>query len=76
MGMSEDDRIRSKNRHQNEAFELYESLKFMRYNLAHIMKYAELAIANSSDPIRIEVYNTMISIARSSSGKQEGNPNK
>ena len=65
MGFSEDYRIRSKNRHQNEAFDLYEGLKLMGYNNAEIIHYAEFAKQNVQDPFRNEVYNTMIHIVRS-----------
>ena len=69
MGMSEDDRIRRKNRHLNEAHELIEGLKTMGYDSAYIARYAQFAITNGSCPFRNEVYNTMIRIVRSSSGQ-------
>lgn len=37
----------------------------MGYDSAYIQKYAEFAIANSTDSFRNEVLNTMISIVRS-----------
>jgi hypothetical protein len=65
MGMHEDDRIRSKNRAQNEAFDLIEGLKYMGYSSSDILKYAKLALELTSDQSRINVFNTMISIVRS-----------
>jgi len=65
MGMSDDDRIRHKNRHQNEAFDLYEGLKAMGYDHAYMIKYAKFAQDACTDPFRFEVLNTMVSIVRS-----------
>lgn len=65
MGMNEDDRIRYKNRYQSEAFDLYEGLKVMGYDHAHMIKYAEFALANTIDLSRSEVLNTMMYIVRS-----------
>jgi hypothetical protein len=65
MGFSEDDRIRSKNKHQNEAFELYEGLKAMGYDHAYMIKYAKFAQETCTDSFRFEVLNTMVSIVRS-----------
>lgn len=64
MGFNEDDRIRHKNRYQTEAFEIYEGLKAMGYDHAYMIKYAEFALVNCTDPFRSEVLNTMISIVR------------
>jgi len=69
MGMSEDDRIRSKNRHQNEAFDLYEGLKAMGFDHTSMIKYAEHAMTTNDNHYRFEVLNTMISIVRSLDAK-------
>lgn len=70
MGFSEDDRIRNKNRHQNEAFDLYEGLKAMGYDNAYVIKYAEFALQHTEDPFRIKVLDTMIHIVRSLDEKE------
>ena len=67
MAFFEDERIRNKNRYQNEAFEIYEGLRAMGYDYAYIIQYAELAKETCTDPYRSEVLNTMISIVRSMS---------
>lgn len=64
MGFSEDDRIRHKNRFQTEAFQIYEGLKVMGYDHTYMIKYAELALQDCTDPFRSEVLNTMIYIVR------------
>lgn len=64
MGFSEDDRIRHKNRHINEALEIYEGLKAMGYDHTYMIKYAQFAQQNCTDPFRFEVLDTMISIVR------------
>ena len=73
MGMSEDDRIRAKNKKSNEAYSLYEGLKAMGYDHAYIIKYGEFALTNTNDPFRSEVINTMVSIVRSLDEKVNNN---
>lgn len=62
MGFFEDDRIRNKNRHYDEAFEIYEGLKAFGYSNQEILEYAKFALDNTDDPYRNKVFNTMISI--------------
>ena len=66
MGMSEDDRIRNKNKNQNEAFELYESLKALGYDDTYIIKYAQFAQSSPSDSSRFDMMRIIISIAQRS----------
>lgn len=70
MGFSEDDRIRSKNRAANEAYELYEGLKVMKYSDSDVIRYAQFAIQNTSDNYRNNIYLAMIRIARSKNGQE------
>lgn len=69
MGHSEDDRIRNKNRHQNEAFSLIEDLRAMGYDNAYIAQYVDFAITSCTDSFRNEVYLTVKSILRSQDEK-------
>lgn len=69
MGFSEDDRIRSKNRVHNDAYELYQDLIAFKYSHQNIIDYANFALVNCTDSYRSEVLNTMISIVRSSNAQ-------
>jgi hypothetical protein len=64
MGFSEDDRIRSKNKDQNEAYRLYEALQNLGYSYDDIMRYADFAMQDCSDQSRNNILNIMIRIAR------------
>lgn len=64
MGFSEDDRIRAKNRKHNEAWQIYEDLKALGYDNTYIEQHARLALEAETNPFRIEVFNTMISIVK------------
>lgn len=72
MGFSEDDRIRSKNKIQNEAYKIYEDLKAFGYDNDYIIKYAQFALTTSNDNFRNDVLNKIIDLARS---LNEGNSN-
>ena len=65
MGFFEDDRIRNKNKHHNEAFELYKGLKSIGYSHQEIIKYAQLALNNINDSYRNNVYKAIILLVRS-----------
>lgn len=65
MGNSEYDRIRNKNKFENEAFDLYQDLKSIGFSNGEIIKYANFAMQNGSDFSRNEIYSKMILIVRS-----------
>lgn len=69
MGISEDDRIRSKNRVQNEAYNLYEGLKLIGYTDEYVVKYIQLAISSCTDHFRLKVLNQILSNIRGSNEK-------
>ena len=64
MGFAEDDRIRHKNKRQNEAFEIYESLTMMGYSPKDIIRYAELALSSTENSERLAIFPIVISIAK------------
>ena len=64
MGFSEDDRIRVKNKIHNEAFEIYENLKYLGYDNELIIKYAAFASQVTKDSFRNDIYTEVIKIVR------------
>lgn len=64
MGFSEDDRIRAKNKKHQVAYEIYEGLVTAGFSPNDIVQHAELAMQNTQDSFRYEVYNTIISIVK------------
>ena len=62
MGMSEDDRIRSKNVAYNDAYKLFEDLSAVGYKPDFIHRYALLASQTTTCPIRSEVYKRLLSL--------------
>ena len=77
MGSSEDDRIRSKNRYQNEAWKIYEEMLAAGHDINYILSNAEFTLSNATDPYRIEVMNTMIHfVRRINEGVKKNNTNK
>lgn len=57
MGMSEDDRIRSKNRVHNEAFDIVSNLKEMGFSAKEMRANLESALnVSASDRIRNDIY--------------------
>lgn len=69
MGFHEDDRIRAKNRVHNEAYEIVEGLRELKYTSGDIVRYAEFAMKSTSDSNRIEIYHEMIRISGRSNEK-------
>lgn len=63
--MYEDDRIRHKNRKNQEAWDLVEGLRAMGYDNAYIIKYANFALSTCTDSFRNEVYLTVKNIVGS-----------
>lgn len=63
MGFSEDDRIRHKNRHHNEAYKIYEGLKALGFSQKEIIEQSQLIIQTQQDPFRNEVYSVIIKLA-------------
>lgn len=63
MGFNEDDRIRSKNRVINCAFEIYDGLYAMGYSAADIKAHAEFKMQTEADPRRNDIYMAVIDIA-------------
>lgn len=72
MGFYEDDRIRNKNRAQNEAYETYEALKTI-YDDSYIIKYTQFALSSTNDPFRTEVLNIITRIAKGRSNETPSN---
>ena len=66
---NEDDRIRSKNRTINCAFEIYDSLHAMGYSSADISAHATHKMQTETDFYRNEIYLAVIDIARSQDEK-------
>ena len=62
MGTSEDERIRHKNRHYNEAADMYQGMKEMGFSHADIMKHAKDSLEKSIDSSRSDVYRAMINM--------------
>ena len=63
MGLAEDDRIRSKNRTINCAFEIYDGLYAMGYSAANIKAHVEFKMTTETDFHRNEIYLAVIDIA-------------
>jgi len=73
MGFNEDDRIRSKNRTINCAFEIYDNLYAMGYSAADIKAHAEYKMTTETDSRRNEIYLAVIDIAGRSNEGSKGN---
>lgn len=63
MGFSEDDRIRAKNKVNNEAFDMLEGMKQMGFSNDEIKRNLQTALTSPDiDSFRIDVFNTMLKI--------------
>ena len=62
MGFVENDRIKSKNKHIEQAFAIYGDLLKIGFSDIDVVRYAKLASSNTSDPFRNKIFNTIISI--------------
>lgn len=60
--MSEDQRIRDKNKVHNEAYELYESLRAMNYSDGDITRHLQLCLSTSQDDFRNKIYLSALKI--------------
>jgi hypothetical protein len=67
MGMYEDDRIRSKNRIHNEAYELFESMRAKGYTDGDIKSVC--ASVEPGDEYRNEIYSMILKIIGGSHGE-------
>ena len=66
MGFNEDDRIRSKNKLHNEAYEEYLKLKSQGYTDEDVTYYCQTQLDNTSTNTRNEMYSTIMKIVGSS----------
>ena len=62
MGFNEDDRIRNKNKHHQEAFDLFEGMKAMGFSYQEIINHAQEALKTSTDEYRNDVFRAMLRI--------------
>ena len=69
MGFYEDDRIRSKNRVHQDAWDTVENFRFMRYSEDHIRRFAKLGLSCTTNPYRNNVYRAMLQIVGSDDEK-------
>jgi hypothetical protein len=69
MSFYDSERIRSKNRVINCAFEIYDGLYAMGYSAAEIKAHAQHKMATETDFHRNEIYLTVIDIAGRTSEK-------
>ena len=64
MGMSEDDRIRNKNRLINDAYDIYDSLKSQNRTNSDIEFTVSELLRLSSDENRNKIYLTVLDLVR------------